>query len=530
MKTKIIALISTFTITAGIFSGLQTISRAEAGHAVAVSNGIITSSETANAGKTVTLILPDDYVSNSLVISYKDAENKTDIPQNINISNKQCTFTIPDAAVTVSCLENNDSSKIVIVGTTSNFYARNDNDLKVTFKVPELDTNCSYLTEVNVPSRANAWNAKNMSAIMNGENYTVENGSISVSGTAITQNTDNVMTIKNENTAGVDYYYNQKGFYPATATNLAILTITKVKIWSGYRKNTFTGEAVDYNIVWKVTSNPNDCKGASHTVDTENNLVTITSSSAADAGNTLYGVSASIKNIQPNTKYTLTFKEKTNMTDYLNNGLYLNAVTLATNSTNTNPDSTKDVTSLKNGKIATFHSSLTNDTDWCERTVTYVSGEGLPDGYDTLQAKFTFMFRGIIGTAQIKNLKISGAAAPEPTPTPSPIPAPTKNPDMDYTPSVHTDKAIDRLNTDDTFQYHFTGGTNEFMQTGTDSRTQDNSRKYDAYMWVPKSASPDTLRGLIAIKLNIIEVPFTYAKVLREALAANNFGILFIVE
>ncbi len=530
MKTKIIALISSFTITAGIFSGLQTISSAETGHAVNVSNGIITSAAAANAGETVTLTLPDDYVSNSLVISYKDAENKTDIPQNINISDKQCTFTMPDAAITASCLENNDSSKIVIVGTTSSFYARNDNDLNVTFKVPDLGTGYSYLTEVTVPARANVWNAKNMSAIMNGESYTVANGNISGVGNTITSNTDNVMTIKNENTAGVDYYYNQKGFYPVTAANLAVLTITKVKMWSGYRENTFTGEAIDYSIVWKVTSNPNDRKGASHTVDTENNIVTITSGSGADAGNTLYGISASIKNIQPNTKYTLTFKEKTNMTDFLNNGLYLNAVTLATNTTNTDPDATKDVTSLKSGKIATFHNALTNDTDWCERTVTYVSGEGLPEGYDTLQAKFTFMFRGITGTAQIKDLKISGAAAPEPTPTPSPVPAPIKKTDTDYTPPVHTGTAIDRLNTDDTFQYHFTGGTNDFMQTGTDTRTQDNGRKYDAYMWVPKTTSPDTLRGLIAIKLNLIEVPFAYSKVLREALAEKNFGILFIVD
>lgn len=297
------------------------------------------------------------------------------------------------------------------------------------------------------------------------------------------------------------------------------------KVWDTYRSETFTGENPDYSIVWKITNNPNDRKGASHTVDTDNKTVTVTSNSDAAASGVLYGVTASIKNIQPNTKYTLTFKEKTNMTDYVNNGVYINAITVATTTSGTDPDATKDAEILNSGKLADLHKELTDDADWCERKVEYISGSGLPDGYDSLEAKFTFMFRGCTGTLQIKDLVITGAAMPEPTASPTPVPAPTKDPGKDYTPKVHTGEVIDPLDTDDMFQYHFEGGTDDFMNGVT-----EDGKKYDAYMWVPKTASPDTLRGLVAIKMNLIEVPLAESVKLREALSKEKFGILFIVD
>lgn len=525
MKRKIIALISSAAIMMSAFSGFSTHAYAADSYGISVSNGISSSVETASAGDTITLTLPDDYVNHSLVLSYKDTNNQTDIPQNITISDKQCTFTMPDAAVTASCIENNDPSKIIIVGTTSSFYARNDNDLTVAFKVPDTEAGYSYLTDINVPVRTNGWNAQNMTAVMNGENYTVNGGVVSGSGKQIISNADNVLTIKNESAAGVDYYYNQKGFYPVTADHLATLTLTKVKTWTDYREDTFTGSQPDYNIVWKVTNNANDRKGASHTVDAANKLVAITTNDGAAGGDVLYGVTAAIKNVQPNTKYTLTFKEKADIQTRVSHGFYINAMTLATTGSQTNPHSTKDALDLAPNNNNFLHDTVITDDDWHDRTFEYISGSGLPDGTDTLEAKFTFIIRGITGSVQIKDLIITGAAGPEPTPSPTPVPAPTKNPDKDYTPEVHMGDVIDPLNTDDVFQYHFAGGTDDYMKG-----ISETGKKYDAYMWVPKTAAPDTLRGLVAIKMNLVEVPLAYSAKLKKALAKQNFGILFIID
>ena len=43
---------------------------------------------------------------------------------------------------------------------------------------------------------------------------------------------------------------------------------------------------------------------------------------------------------------------------------------------------------------------------------------------------------------------------------------------------------IDPLNTDDVFQYHFAGGTDDYMKG-----ISETGKKYDAYMWVPKTAT-----------------------------------------
>ncbi len=507
---------------------------ADGQYSITAQSGINVSETSADAGETVTLTLPENYVDGSLVISCTNASGQTDIPADITeVSETEYSFTMPESNVAVSCLVNNDAGKVIVVGTTSSYYARNDNDLTVTFNVPEAPEGYAYTgTEISVPVRAHDYNAVNMTATMNGESYTVTNGNVSGTGTVVNTG-ENVLTITNDGESGVDYYYTRTGCYPVEAGDLATLTLTLEdesarRVWSGYREETFTGENPDYSIVWKITNNPNDRRGASHTVDTENRLMTITSDANAAAADVCYGVTASIKNIQPNTRYTLTFEEKTNMTDYASNGVYLNAITLAATSGSTNPDATVDADTMNSGTILNMHRNLSepaDDQEWCRRTVEYVSGSGLPAGYDSYEAKFTFMFRGCTGTAQIRNLTITGAAAPEPSPSPSPVTAPTKEPGAVYTPPVHTGEVIDPLDTDDMFQYHFEGGTDDFMNGATDT-----GKKYDAYMWVPKTASPETLRGLVLIKMNLVEVPLAYSSRLREALSAENFGIVFIVD
>lgn len=200
------------------------------------------------------------------------------------------------------------------------------------------------------------------------------------------------------------------------------------KTWNKYSDGVLGKEVGDNTIAWKLTNNNNDRKGASHTVNTEENVVTITTNDDTESGNVLYGVCAAIKGVQPNTKYTLKFKEKTNMTDYNNNGLYINAQTKAINWSTENPDSSKDITDMKSGKLTTLHNSLTDDSDWCERTITYTTGSGKPDDYDTLEARFTFMVRGMTGTVQIKDLEITGDGVESPSSTATPTTKPTEEP------------------------------------------------------------------------------------------------------
>ena len=77
---------------------------------------------------------------------------------------------------------------------------------------------------------------------------------------------------------------------------------------------------------------------------------------------------------------------------------------------------------------------------------------------------------------------------------------------------------------DDLFQYHYAGGTDAF-----NNGTSEDGKAYDIYLWVPADTAPGELKGLVAVKLNLIEVPFVYSTMLREELAKKNFGILFVV-
>lgn len=205
------------------------------GNSVVTDNGITASVQNAEAGETVELELPEGYVEGSLVISYKDSEDKTDIPENIEKqSDGSYSFTMPDYNVYASCLVNTDADKLIVVGTTSSYYVRNDNTLEVSFDVPEGEYSSA---EANIPVRAHAYNAKS--------------------------------------------------YYPVTASDLATLTLTLSdesgqNVWSGYRDGSFTGEVPDYSIAWKITNNTNDRKGASHSIDEQNNIITITSSDGAE--------------------------------------------------------------------------------------------------------------------------------------------------------------------------------------------------------------------------------------------------------
>lgn len=82
----------------------------------------------------------------------------------------------------------------------------------------------------------------------------------------------------------------------------------------------------------------------------------------------------------------------------------------------------------------------------------------------------------------------------------------------------------DILGTDDMFQYHYSGGTDEY-----NSGISMSGKCYDVYLWVPPSVSSDELRGLVAVKMNLIEILFVYSTALKSALEKENFGILFIV-
>ena len=192
--------------------------------AITAMNGIAVKSE-AYAGETVTLTVPEGYVDHSLVVS---GINQSDFTE---ISDRQYSFEMPESAVTVSCLVNTDSRKVIVVGEHDTYFVRNDNDMHVTFNVPGNDTGYVYSNaEVAVPVREHTYNALNMTAEMNGESYSVDDCTISGSSNSINAGAANVLTVTNENSAGVDYYSysnNNPSVYPRTAEDLSTLTLTK---------------------------------------------------------------------------------------------------------------------------------------------------------------------------------------------------------------------------------------------------------------------------------------------------------------
>ncbi len=301
--------------------------------------------------------------------------------------------------------------------------------------------------------------------------------------------------------------------------NMSYAEDATMQVWNQY-EDRFTGKDGDYGIVWHKYSGDSD--GGQYSFN--DGVLTITTDNSEK--NPCYGVSALIKNVQGNTKYTITFKEKTDYSEVTNSGhgFYVNSDTLQTIHSNTNPAANMPIASenRNNKKIGTVHNSVITDGDWEEKSFEWTSGSGLDTGYETLVAKFTFISRSAVGTVQIKDLSIEGEALP---PAPTPVPAPTKAPGYEQEIPVHTGAAVDYWGTDDVYQYHYAGGTDAY-----NSGESATGKCYDVYLWVPQNVSPETLRGLIAVKKNLIEVPFMYSVALKKALAEEGFGILFIVN
>lgn len=182
----------------------------------------------------------------------------------------------------------------------------------------------------------------------------------------------------------------------------------QLTVWNTFEKE-FTGEEEDYGIVWYKYSG--DSAGGEYSIDEDNTLSISSVDGAADA-DVCYGVSAVIKNIKPNSKYTISFKEKTELVSYTSNGFYLNTDTLTMTLDNKDPNKI-EVAEIRNNKnpLANLHNEIVSDSDWHERSFEWTSGSGLPDGMDTYAAKFTFILRNSTGTAQIKDLTISGESA-----------------------------------------------------------------------------------------------------------------------
>lgn len=141
---------------------------------------------------------------------------------------------------------------------------------------------------------------------------------------------------------------------------------------------------------------------------------------------------------------------------------------------------------------------------------TLFSGELVPDTITITPSGYEYS-KGVISKAE--NIE-----TPEPTAEPTWAPRPTLNPDI----KVNEQAEADEVN--ETFQYHFAGGTDAYM-----SGESEEGKKYDAYLWVPKDVKPGELRGLVAVKMNLIEVPFVNSETLRTSLADEDFGILFLV-
>ncbi len=194
-------------------------------YAITAMNGIAVKSE-AYAGEAVTLTVPEGYVENSLVVSGIKPSDFTEI------SDRQYSFDMPENSVTVSCLVNTDSRKVIVVGEHDTYFVRNDNDMNVKFDVPSPGNGYIYSNvDVYIPVRQGGGQDSNMSAVMNDTSFNISGGNISGSGNVNIGN--NVMTVTNTGTAGVDYYsyiggWNNTNYdYPRTAEDLSTLTLTK---------------------------------------------------------------------------------------------------------------------------------------------------------------------------------------------------------------------------------------------------------------------------------------------------------------
>lgn len=148
----------------------------------------------------------------------------------------------------------------------------------------------------------------------------------------------------------------------------------------------------------------NDSDGGMHSYDGE----VLTISDDGSGVNACYAVTAVINNIEPNTVYEISFKEKTEIKSISNpnHGFYLNADTRLGVSGSADISKMTTAENRKSGTFAKVHQSEVSDGDWEKQSFTWTSGSGLKDGYDTYAAFFHFTMRSMTGSISIKDIVI----------------------------------------------------------------------------------------------------------------------------
>ena len=171
--------------------------------------------------------------------------------------------------------------------------------------------------------------------------------------------------------------------------------------WSGYAESFGSGG----EIVWEKYRN--NSAGGVHEFDEDG---TLTISSTAEPTDVCYGITAVMKNIKPNTKYYITFKEKSDLTEVTNttHGLYLKPDTASAVEDVTDAAKITNAALTRNNNNIGLHQEAYTDADWEERTIEWTSGSGINTakfpGDDILAAKLEFTLRSASGTVQIKDL------------------------------------------------------------------------------------------------------------------------------
>lgn len=204
-----------------------------------------------------------------------------------------------------------------------------------------------------------------------------------------------------------------------TVSSFSALTVSaenEPAAWTEYA-SAFTGDSSADEIVWHKRGD--NKKGQWNLI---NNVLTITDDGTATntSNNTVYGVAAVMKNIKPDTDYTITFEEKANITllpkddgtelATTNNGLYVGVDTLSTTAAETSAGKVTAAVTNRNNNSKKFvaHNKACNDADWETKSFTWTSGNTIKtEGHDTYAATVTFMFRDVVGSWKIRNLRIA---------------------------------------------------------------------------------------------------------------------------
>ena len=422
---------------------------------------------TAYEGDTVTV--SGNFAKNSLFVTDENGELST-VTYN---DDGTASFTMPKRPVHITGLVNTDTTTYVAPDTIErvrggsetdnrNYFIAGNRALGMTFTIPEgeyTSAALNFIRQNTAPGQlTNVYDQTESGfSYVNGEGYIAQYSGNSQTDLALSEiPTSGKYKLLlaydasvSSSASGNDYYViapvdnsgnvsaNQ---IPQNVSQLPYLKLTsgtidppptasaepEIRTWETVADE-FTGELPDYNIVWYKYSGDSD--GGSHAY--KDGVMTISSESGAAATDVCYGVSAIIKNIKPNTKYTISFEENSNITERVSHGFYLNGDTLTMEAGATVPsDANIEVASevRNNIKIGDIHTQAVSDSGWEKKSFTWTSGSGLPAGMDTYAAKFTFILRGSVGTVQIRNLEMTGEAAvtePEVTPTPTASAEPT---------------------------------------------------------------------------------------------------------